>query len=302
MADQFSIFMPDSPVEAKFLNDNDKLIAIERLRMNQMGMGSGVWKWDHVREAMLDLKTWLWFSLMFIISIPSGGISTFGPLIIESFGFDSFTTILFNIPFGAVQMIATLGGAFLADKLRKKSPVLLLLCLPPVAGCAILLAIGREPSDRAVLLTGYYIISFYPGISPLIYSWSGQNTAGDTKRKVTTAMLFVGQSAGNIVGPFLFRPNEKPYYSRGLTANLALFVALAVLVALGMVWIRILNKRQAAKRVAMGKSEHITDMSMADKKAIGAQDEGVMQAEEAVGDKAFEDVTDLKNEDFIYVY
>jgi hypothetical protein len=157
-----------------------------------------------------------------------------------------------------------------------------------------------------VLLTGYYIISFYPGISPLIYSWSGQNTAGDTKRKVTTAMLFIGQSAGNIVGPLLFRPAEKPYYRRGLTANLALFIALAVLISFGIVWIKILNRKQAAKRKAMGKAEHITDLSMADKKALENQ-EDLMVAEgeaeaEASGDKAFEDVTDLKNEDFIYVY
>ena len=198
-------------------------------------------------------------------------------------------------------MIATLGGAFLADKFRMKSPVLLLLCLPPIAGCAILMAVGRSPGDRAVLLTGYYIISFYPGISPLIYSWSGQNTAGDTKRKVTTGMLFIGQSAGNIVGPFLFRPNEKPYYSRGLKANLAIFVGLAVVIALGMLWIKILNKKQAAKRKAMGKSEHITDMSMADRKNLANQ-EDLMNQEAEIGDKAFEDVTDLKNEDFIYVY
>lgn len=63
-----SIFMPDSPVDAKFLTTDDKLIAIERLRMNQMGIGSGVWKWDHVIECLLDPKTWLWFFLIFIIS------------------------------------------------------------------------------------------------------------------------------------------------------------------------------------------------------------------------------------------
>jgi predicted MFS family arabinose efflux permease len=296
--------MPDSPVEAKFLKNEDKLIAVERLRMNQMGMGSGVWKWEHVRECLLDPKTWLWFSLLFIISIPSGGISTFGPLIIESFGFDKFTTILFNIPFGAVQMIATLGGAWLSNRLGKKSPVLLMLCLPPIAGCAILRAVGRAKSDRAILLFGYYIISFYPGISPLIYSWSGQNTGGDTKRKVTTAILFIGSSAGNIIGPFLFRPNERPYYSRGLTANLALFVALAVIICLGMLWIKILNARQAAKRKAMGKPEHIKDISMADRKEWAEQSEGVLadQEDAAVGSKGFEDVTDLQNEDFIYVY
>jgi hypothetical protein len=56
---------------AKFLKGEDKLIAVERLRMNQQGIGSGVWKWEHVWEAMLDLKTWLWFFIMFTISYVS---------------------------------------------------------------------------------------------------------------------------------------------------------------------------------------------------------------------------------------
>ncbi|PTB78886.1 MFS general substrate transporter [Trichoderma longibrachiatum ATCC 18648] len=298
------LFMPDSPMEAKFLKEDEKVIAIERLRMNQMGIASGVWKWEHVREAMLDPKTWLWFCLMLTISIPSGGISTFGPLIIQSFGFDSFTTILFNIPFGAVQMIATLGGAWASDKIHTKSVVLLFLCLPPIAGCVILLVTGRGPSDRAVLLVGYYIISVYPGISPLIYSWSGQNTGGDTKRKVTTGMLFVGASVGNIIGPQLFKPSEKPRYDRGLRSNLALFVVLAILIVAGMLWIKVLNRRQAARRRALGKAEVIRDLSMMDrKKGESEYDEEVLNmGDENVGDKAFEDVTDLQNEDFIYVY
>lgn len=234
--------------------------------------------------------------------IPSGGISTFGPLIIESFGFKRFTTILFNMPFGAVQMISTLGGAWLSNRIGMKSVVLLLLCLPPIAGCAILLVVGRDASHRAVLLVGYYLISFYPGISPLIYSWSGQNTGGDTKRKVTTAMLFIGASVGNIIGPLLFKPSEKPRYTRGLRVNLSLFVVLAALILLGMLLIRVLNMAQAKKRVALQKSEHITDMSMVGHGKGDSQDEAINAAEGNVGEHAFEDVTDLKNEDFIYVY
>jgi hypothetical protein len=60
--------MPDSPVDAKFFNDHDKLLAVERLRANQMGVVSTTWKWQHVRESVLDLKTWFWFSLIFSIS------------------------------------------------------------------------------------------------------------------------------------------------------------------------------------------------------------------------------------------
>lgn len=206
------------------------------------------------------------------------------------------------MPFGAVQMIATLGGAWLANKLKMKSPVLLLLCLPPIAGCSILLATGRDPSDKAVLLTGYYIISFYPGISPLIYSWSGQNTAGDTKRKVTTAVIFIGASAGNIIGPLLFRPSEKPRYDRGLRVNLILFVVLAVLILGGMMLIKILNRRQQAKRKALGKPEHIRDLSMLSAKAVGDQGGVMNKGEDVVVARVHQDVTDRKNEDFIYVY
>jgi hypothetical protein len=295
------IFMPDSPMEAKFLNEHERLIAVERLRMNQMGVASRVWKWDHVLEAFLDVKTWLWFSMLMAVSIPSGGITTFGPLIIQGFGFNQFQTILFNMPFGAVQIIATLGGAMLATKLKKKGPVLILLCIPPIIGIVILMVVGRGKDHRAVLLVGYYLTSFYPGISPLIYSWSGQNTGGDTKRKVTTSILFVGASIGNIVGPHLFKPSEKPYYRRGLRANLALFVAIVVLVVLAMLWINVLNRKHAATRESMGKSAIVVDTSM--EGSSNADVEGAEAAQASgVGDKAFDDVTDIKNEDFIYVY
>ncbi|KAL1598614.1 hypothetical protein SLS60_007754 [Paraconiothyrium brasiliense] len=295
------IFTPDSPMEAKFLKGSDKLIAVERLRMNQMGVASRVWKWDHVIEAFIDPKTWLWFLMLTAVSIPSGGITTFGPLIIQSFGFGKFATILFNMPFGAVQIIATIGGAWLATWLKKKSPVLILLCIPPIVGIIVLMVVGREKQHRGVLLFGYYMTSFYPGISPLIYSWSGQNTGGDTKRKVTTSILFVGASAGNIIGPHLFKPSEKPYYRRGLRANLGLFVAIIVFVVLAMLWITILNRKHAAERERLGKSAKVVDLSMETSAQLGGE-EAVSASQGGVGDKAFDDITDIKNEDFIYLY
>ncbi|KAJ9627177.1 hypothetical protein H2203_003639 [Taxawa tesnikishii (nom. ined.)] len=298
------LFMPDSPTQAKFLSYDEKLIAIERLRMNQMGISSGEWKWDHVKETFLDVKTWLWFFMLTAISIPSGGVSTFGPLIIKSFGFNSFTTILFNMPFGAVQMIATLGGAYLATRYKRKSPILIGLCIPPIIGISMLLAIPYEKKNRAALLVGYYLVSFYPGISPLIYSWSGQNTGGDTKRKVTTGFLFVGASAGNIIGPHLYQPSQAPHYRPGLISNLILFIVIIALVLCGCAWVKVLNVKHAAMRERLGKSAKIVDLSMEAKGELKARNEAVneIEGEAAVGEKAFDDVTDLKNEDFIYLY
>jgi uncharacterized membrane protein len=301
------LFMPDSPVEAKFLKDEDKVIAIERLRANNMGVMTREWRNDHLKEALLDFKTWCWFALMLSISIPSGGISTFGPLIVQSFQFDSFETILLNIPFGFVQLVATMGGAFIAMKIKRKGPVIAGLCIPPIVGCVMLMVLKHDGTHKGPLLVGYYLISVYPGISPLIYSWGSQNTAGDTKRKVTNAIFFIGQSVGNVVGPQLYTPAEKPEYARGLRSNLALFVVIIVIVAVTTVYLAFLNRRHAKRRVELGKSAVVYDNSLdsveeieSRRQAAGSTDAADGQADH--GDKAFQNMTDLENEDFVFVY
>lgn len=63
------------------------------------------------------------------------------------------------MPFGAVQLIATMGGAWLATAWKMKAPVLAMLCLPPIAGCIMLLKIPHDDAHKGPLLVGYYIVS-----------------------------------------------------------------------------------------------------------------------------------------------
>lgn len=148
----------------------------------------------------------------------------------QSFGFDKFHTILFNIPFGVVNIIAILCGGWLATRIRSKGAVIAILALPCITGASILLALPRGRGSKGPLLVAYYLTSFLAGITPLIYSWHIQNTAGDTKRKVTTALVFIGMCAGNIIGPLLYSAEDKPYYRTGLISNLAMFCFVEFLV------------------------------------------------------------------------
>jgi len=157
-------YMPDSPMEAKFLDDHDRLVAIERLRANQMGSATREWRNEHLREAIFDFKTWLWFALMLAISIPSGGINTFGPLIISTFGFDKFQTTLFNMPYGVIQGIAILGGSYVATRWKRKGIIIAWLCCPVILGYLIMLALPHNAGNQVSLLFGYYLMSVYPGI------------------------------------------------------------------------------------------------------------------------------------------
>ncbi|KAF4463623.1 allantoate transporter [Fusarium albosuccineum] len=306
-------YMPDSPAEAKFLDKHDKLIAIERLRMNQTGVMSREWRWDHFWEAIRDLKTWIWFSLIFSISVPSGGIASFGPLLVKSFGFDSSNAILFNAPFGIVQLISTVGGSYVATKYHKKGPVIAFLTCFPIIGCMIMLSTPHTPGSRATLLFGYYMISVFPGIVPLIYSWSASNTAGDTKSKCNSSAMFIGQSLGNIIGPQLYKPSEAPEYIRGLYWNLLLYCAILVLVGVASMYLAHLNRNHSRRRVMAGKEAVIVDYSLYSpeeaerlrrmKAVDGQENENARdEAGRRVGEHAFDDLTDLMNDEFVFVF
>ncbi|KAL4961552.1 putative MFS transporter [Aspergillus stella-maris] len=305
------MFMPDSPMEAKFLSEREKVIAVERLRANQMGIISREWRWDHVWETAIDVKTWVWFLLIIAISIPSGGISTFGSLIITSFGYTNFDAILFNLPFGAVQVVIILGGGWMATKFRTKGLVIAGIAAIAAVGTIIMLTVPRE--QKGVLLFGYYLVSCLAGITPLVYAWQAQNTAGDTKRKCTSAVVLIGMCTGNVVGPQLYSLDQAPEYRPGLISNLIMFVLVAIIAVIADLYLYWLNKRHAKRREALGKNATIVDESMLRKNQIQegktidagegtAEGADVAKGETREVDKGFLDTTDLKNEDFIYVY
>ncbi|KAK1467640.1 major facilitator superfamily transporter [Colletotrichum cuscutae] len=300
------IFMPDSPMSAKYLTEREKVIAVERLRANQMGIQSGVWRWNHVWETFLDLKTWCWFILIIAISIASGGISTFGNLIVQSFGYSSFTTILFNIPFGAIQIIAIMGSGWIATRIQKKGIVIAGVAIIPAIGTVLMLTVPRE--HKGVLLFGYYLVSALAAITPLIFTWQAQNTAGDTKKKTTSAVVFIGMCTGNIIGPLLYSVDDAPVYRPGLISNLIMFVLVAVMGALIPLYLKYLNVQHAKRREALGKSTLIVDESMMrnkDKhegKAVEIEEDPQPQHRAIEEDHGLQDMTDLKNEDFIFVY
>lgn len=64
-------------------------------------------------------------------------------------------------------------------------------------------------------LFGFLIFYAYPCTVSIALSIIASNTAGFTKKSVATSMSVIGYSAGNIVGPFVFLPSERPAYPVG---------------------------------------------------------------------------------------
>ena len=68
----FLFVMPDNQMNARWLSKEDRLLAIERIRVNQQGVGNKHWKFYQLKEALLDPLSWAFFFYALIAEIPNG--------------------------------------------------------------------------------------------------------------------------------------------------------------------------------------------------------------------------------------
>ncbi|KAH7318068.1 major facilitator superfamily domain-containing protein [Stachybotrys elegans] len=289
-------FMDNDIATARFLTEEERLMGIERLRANQTGTGSRKFKWSQALEALLEIKTWLFIAMGLTLNVSAMVTNIFGPLIIGGFGFAPGPTALLNIPFGAVQVLIILPASYLAYRFRIKSVFLAVIMLPVLAGTIMLYLLPRD--NIAPLFAAYYMLAFLFGGNPLIVSWMIPNIGGATKKSVILSLFNIGVSAGNIIGPLLFSTDDAPEYRPGLEKTMGITCALLASIGLQVINIYYLNKMQERKRVRNGKPAKIHDLSMEHR-----YENRVMEEDgEQLGQNAFMDLTDSKNDEFVYLY
>ncbi|KAF8621982.1 hypothetical protein AX15_007340 [Amanita polypyramis BW_CC] len=293
----FFIF-PDNPMKNNFLNAKEKLIAIERIRANQQGLETKIFKLAQAREMFLDVKSWCWMLMLFVIFIPVTGINVFGPMILQGLGFNGYKVMLLNIPFGILQVTFIAAAFWASNKLHMKSPILLLIMAPCITGTAILLTLDRTNQNRPLLLAAYYVLSAYTAATPILLNWQSTNVAGHTKKTCTTALMTTGGFCGGMVGPLLFSPQDAPHFRNGLTVLLVAFCTFGALVCATALRLYRLNRRNELRRVRTGKQARITDYSMLSIQEVN----NALHTRGNLGQDAFDDLTDLQNDGFIYVY
>lgn len=191
------VFLPDSPVKASFLTEREKAIHVEKLRADQTGIENKKFKKEQMIEAFLDPKTWLIVLFQFFISIPNGGLTNvgyilipslqislanmtqFSPLIINGLGYSSQRSVLLTMPTGIMQTVSSYlcnGAIFIAvnhfPKYNIRCAVVVIGC---IAGLIPAVFLYTLPTDALKSrLAALYVSYFY--IGPYVVSL-GINTA-----------------------------------------------------------------------------------------------------------------------------
>jgi MFS family permease len=87
-------FLPDNPIQARFLSDRERILAVERMRAGQTGIENSHFKLYQAKEALLDIKTWLMVLMVFCTHLVNAAVTGFGSIIVSGFGFSPLTSVL----------------------------------------------------------------------------------------------------------------------------------------------------------------------------------------------------------------
>ncbi|XXH01358.1 hypothetical protein Hte_007716 [Hypoxylon texense] len=230
----FCFALPSSPVSAWFLTKEERFAAVERLRYGQTGVRCPKFKLSQLRDAVLDVKIWLIAIMMASAYTVNGAVSGFGPLIVSTFGWTTLESIVFQFPLGGLCLIAILLTGWLGSRYSNiRILMLILCCLPVIAGCAIIWR-SEWAYHAAAPVVGYTLTGTFGGVVSLIITIGMSNVAGHTKKSFTSATIFVAYCVGNIIGPQLIKSQTKSSHYPELWLGLIICYCITILASVAL--------------------------------------------------------------------
>ena len=199
--------LPNDFESAKFLNEDDKALMRIRAEINARYNGKPDFDWEQVKLAIRDPKLYISCWSQFHADICSFGLSSFLPLIIKSFGYDTITTQLLTIPVFFWASCAYIAISWMSDRWQRRAFFMMPACLVTAIGYAV--NIGLPMTSKGALYFSTFLIA--PGVYIIVglnCAWLLNSHAPYYKRAMAIGMnQSIGNTAGIVVRPVLTPSN-----------------------------------------------------------------------------------------------
>ncbi|CAO1629429.1 unnamed protein product [Parajaminaea phylloscopi] len=240
--------IPNYPTKTKWFSPRELEILHDRLARDSDALELENFNWSGVRQAVTDVKVYLYCFLFGGMSFALYTISLFLPTIIVGMGYKSWQSQLLTVPPYVLGFIVTMSSSWTSMRVGKRAPFILAGFALAAIGYIVLLT---SPTVAGKYVSVFLIVAGVYSGNGILLAWPSENIAGATKRNTALAMqISFGNGFGAIVGTQLYRtplgglPNKNFHVSIGLT-----FVWLAIGASCcAALWVILAreNKRRAA--------------------------------------------------------
>ncbi|KAH7339653.1 major facilitator superfamily domain-containing protein [Rhizoctonia solani] len=227
-------FLPGPAEKTKFLSEREKMIAIQRLVQDggeANTAGSHAAKGDSWWRAFKSLNTWICAICFLLNNMTVQGISLFMPTLMRGMGYSTIQSQLRTVPPYVVASVFSIAIAYGSFRTGRRGMWLLFIVPLVITGLAILLGTSNVDANYA----GVFLIAMgaFPQ-GPILLSWATNNSAPDTVRAVSSALVVAIGTMGPIVTSWIYLPSDSPRYrianSVQLGAQATFFVLVVILI------------------------------------------------------------------------
>ncbi|KAF2189269.1 MFS general substrate transporter [Zopfia rhizophila CBS 207.26] len=204
------LFLPDTPMKASWLTDDEKKTLLRHVSVNQTGIENRKFRPKEIGEALIDLQIWLLTLAVVLLSISSGVVTTYSSTLIRNLGYKPKKAALMNMPSGVVSIFFTLLVGYGIRKQSHRWAWIIACIIPGIIGGALMSFLPH--SNRSGILAGIYLVNAIVAPLPVYYNWISANVSGYTKRPFAASLIAGSFSIGNIIGPQTFQAKDAPDY------------------------------------------------------------------------------------------
>ncbi|KAL6914725.1 hypothetical protein FSST1_012485 [Fusarium sambucinum] len=202
------IFLPDTPMKAKWLTSSEKVALLKHVSVNQTGIQSRKFRPKEIFEALCDPQLYLMLLSVVLLSVSSGVVTTYSATLIRNLGYTPKRAALMNMPSGVVSIFFTLTVGFGIRHQSHRWAWIIMCIIPAILGGALMSFLPT--SNRAGCLAGIYLVNAVVAPLTIFYNWTAANFGGATKRAFAAAIVSGSFSLGNIIGPQTFQAKDAP--------------------------------------------------------------------------------------------
>lgn len=254
------IILPQSPETSKYLNDREKWIASERLRIEHKSHPNEKVQAKHVKRALMNINNYICAAGFFAINITVQGLSVFMPTILRELGWEALEAQYYTVPVYVAASLVAIGIGFISDKTRMRGLYLALFTFLGITGFSMLRwGSGSHVKYAAVWLCA---LGAFPG-GPGFLSWGLNNASGPAIRAISGGWIVTLGTMGGILAVWAYLPNDGPNFPIGHTINLVAQIFVLFLSSFG-IWYCLRENRLRARGARNHRLEGLTEQEKAD--------------------------------------
>ncbi|KAH0427677.1 major facilitator superfamily transporter [Colletotrichum camelliae] len=227
------LFMPSYPENASWLSNEEKSFQIQRLGENS-SKGNAKLNWPDAKETLKDLRLWVHYFTYLCLGVAVSSLSLFAPTIVSGLGYKDLQAQLFTVPPYAIAYVFTLAFGVLSD--RKKSRGIVAGSMLGMSATSFLIQ-ATLPGESYAARYAFLCISTagtFAGL-PSLCAWVSDNVRNTTAGSLASGLNIAFTGPGQIIGVWIYRAQDKPFYRLGHAIN-AGFVLAGALLSFGLSW------------------------------------------------------------------